>query len=67
LALYVVAQHNAPVSSKSPQKELDLSPPNSGLFFRPDLPGVVPLSVPFRHVTIVNFNSRGLRILNVNK
>jgi hypothetical protein len=26
-------QHNEPVSSKSLQKELDLSPPNSGLFF----------------------------------
>jgi hypothetical protein len=36
LALYAVTQHTAAVSSKSPQKELDLSPPNSGLFFRPD-------------------------------
>jgi hypothetical protein len=26
-------RHNEPVSSKSRQKELDLSPPNSGLFF----------------------------------
>jgi hypothetical protein len=31
-------QHNSLVSSKSPQKELDLSPPNSGLFFRLVLP-----------------------------
>jgi hypothetical protein len=35
LEQYAVKQHTEPVSSKSPQKELDLSPPNSGLFFRP--------------------------------
>jgi hypothetical protein len=67
LALYAVTQHNAPVSSNSPQKELDLSPPNSGLFFRPDLPGVAQPSVPFPNVTIVNLNGRGFRILDINK
>jgi hypothetical protein len=40
LASATWSPHNEPVSSKSPQKELDLSPPNSGLFFAVCAPGM---------------------------
>jgi hypothetical protein len=67
LALYAVAQHNAPVSSKSPQKELDLSPPNSGLFFRPVFPAWRNRRVPFPHMSVLKPGGLRYRILDVNK
>jgi hypothetical protein len=41
LDLYAVAQHTGPVSSNSPQKELDFKPASGGLFFRPYAPFVI--------------------------
>jgi hypothetical protein len=35
LVLYAVTQHNEPVSSKSPQKELDFKPAQQRAFFSP--------------------------------
>jgi hypothetical protein len=51
LEQYAVTQHTAAVSSNSPQKELDSSPPNSGLFFSPAFSRRSNGGVPMAHLS----------------
>jgi hypothetical protein len=53
LDLYSVAQHTGPVSSNSPQKELDFKPASGGLFFRLYAAHLALAMSPNRHAAVM--------------